>query len=394
MTSYIVGYTVIAVIVLFIVFSVLVKKRILFGETVAVQKIFGHPLLHYSIRRIASSLISISLAIIVTFFLIRLAYPANETCIKLFASPHSPVSSELYMLRCNTWKEQMGFSGSTIEQLGRFFFNILPFPKTVCRTEALPNPETGIYIYNVFGCRNFVINFGNIYGIHGFADGGFVIDYISDKMLTSFRIGIIAVFVELGLGYPFGILMARFQNGIFDKIGKTYIMTIDAIPGVAYYYIWMAILCGLFALPRVYKPSNFLSWLPLILTMGFTGMSGIGLWVRRYMVDEFNSDYVKFARSKGLDEGRIMRIHILRNAVVPLVRTFPSAVIGALMGTYYLEKIYNVPGIGGALLTAIDTNNASLLIAIIIISALLSVISYLLGDIVTAMVDPRISFSK
>ena len=123
-------------------------------------------------------------------------------------------------------------------------------------------------------------------------------------------------------------------------------------------------------------------------------MSGIGLWVRRYMIDEFNADYVKFARSKGLEEGRIMRIHILRNAVVPLVRTFPSAVIGALMGTYYLEKIYSVPGIGGALLTATNTKNASLLIAIIIISALLSVMSYLLGDIVTAMVDPRISFTK
>ena len=64
------------------------------------------------------------------------------------------------------------------------------------------------------------------------------------------------------------------------------------------------------------------------------------------------------------------------------------------MGTYYLEKIYGVPGIGGALLTATNTKNASLLIAIIIISALLSVISYLLGDIVTAMVDPRISFTK
>ena len=393
MASYLIGYTIIGVVVLFVVFSILVKKRIIFGETVAVQKVFGHPLLHYSLRRIGSSLISISLAIIVTFFLIRLAYPADRTCITLFATPKSPVSSELYILKCNTWKEQMGFSGSSLEQLGRFFYNIFPFPKTVCKTEPIAT-ESGDYIFQVFECRNFVINFGNIYNIHGFKDGGFVIDYIGGRMMTSFKIGIIAVFLELGLGYPFGILMARYQNGIFDKIGKTYIMTIDAIPGVAYYYIWMAILCGLFALPQTYKEDNFFSWLPLILTMGFTGMSGIGLWVRRYMIDEFNADYVKFARSKGLDEGKIMRIHILRNAVVPLVRTFPSAVIGALMGTYYLEKIYSVDGIGGALLTAIGTYNASLLISIIIISALLSVISYLLGDIVTALVDPRISFSK
>jgi oligopeptide transport system permease protein len=156
----------------------------------------------------------------------------------------------------------------------------------------------------------------------------------------------------------------------------------------------MALLCGLFGLPRTYDSNNVLSWLPLILTMGFTGMAGIGLWVRRYMVDEFNSDYVKFARSKGLSESRILSIHILRNAVVPLVRTFPSAVIGALFGSYYLENIYSVNGIGGAVMTAINSKESSLLLGIIIISAILSIISYLLGDIVTALVDPRISFSN
>lgn len=389
MASYLVGYTIIGLIIAFVVFSILVKKRILFGETVAVQKIFGHPLLHYSLRRIGSSLISIALAIIVTFLLVRLAYPAEKVCARFFMDPKNMA---IFDLRCNNWKAEMGFSGSILQQLGNFFYNILPFPKTLCETSIeLVNGQAVISITN---CRNSIINFGTIYKLSGFPSGGYVIDYIIPRTLTSFKINIFAVILEIGLGYPFGILMAKYQNGIFDKIGKTYIMTIDAIPGIAYYYIWMAILCGLFALPRSFTDANFSSWLPIILTVGFTGMSGIGLWVRRYMVDEFNSDYVKFARSKGLSEGRIMRIHVLRNAIVPLVRTFPSAVIGALFGSYYLENIYGVDGIGSAIIVANETFNASLLIAIIIISALLSVVSYLLGDIVTAIVDPRISFGK
>ncbi len=390
MAAYIIGYTIIAIIIIFVVFSILVKKRVLFGNTLAVQKIFAHPLLHYSLRRIGSSLISISLAIIVTFFLVRLAYPADQTCRILFSG--IKISEELFTLRCNNWKAELGFSGTTLEQLGTFFYNILPIPKTVCQTAI--NSDSGTLTYTVSSCRTFVMNFGTIYNLAGFPDGGFVEDYIFPRMMTSFKINIIAVVVELALGYPFGLLMARYQNGIFDKIGKTYIITIDAIPGVAYYYIWMAILCGLFGLPTKYSSSDFVSWLPVILTMGFTGMSGIGLWVRRYMVDEYNADYVKFARSKGLSEGRISSIHILRNAVVPLVRTFPSAVIGALFGSYYLENIYNIDGIGKAITTAINTYNSSLLIAIIMISALTSVISYLLGDIVTALVDPRISLSS
>ncbi len=388
MTSYIVGYTIIILIVLFIVFCVLVKRRVLFANTPSMQKIFAHPLLFYSFRRLASALISLVLAILVTFFLIRLATPPDNTCYKLFYEPK--ISELVYNLRCDNWKENMGFSGTMLQQLVNYFYAILPFPKTLCVTEL--NVDLGMY--TISGCRNFIFDFGRIYKLAGFPDGGFVMDYMWPRMGVSFRIGIIAVVLELALGYPFGILMAKYENGWFDRIGKAYIISVDAIPGIAYYYIWLALLCSVFMLPMTYDESNFLSWLPAILTMAFTGMAGIGLWVRRYMVDEFNADYVKFARSKGLSESRILWVHILRNAVVPLVRTFPSAVIGALLGTYYLENIYGIPGIGQAVMVAINSNNSSLLSGIIIISALLSIISYLLGDIVTALCDPRISFTK
>lgn len=387
MGTYIIGYTIIGVVVLFITFSLLVKKKVLFGNTYGVQKIFGAPLLHYSIRRIASALISVTLAIIVTFFLLRAAQPADAYCAKHFSDPH--VLPAINDLNCQTWKINMGYDGTIGSQLVRFFYAILPFPKTVFLTEI----DADSMSFVIRSSKTFVINLGRIY--EGPApDGTLVSDYIIDKMLVSFRIGIFSVILELALGYPFGILMAKYQNGVFDKIGKAYIITIDAIPGVAYYYIWMSLLCGIIGLPYIYKATNVLSYLPAIITSGFTGMAGIGLWVRRYMVDEFNADYVKFARSKGLTERRIMGIHVLRNAIVPLVRTIPSAVIGALMGSYFLEAIYGIPGLGGALLKAVNTSNACLLQGLIIISAYLSIISYLLGDIVTAVVDPRISFSK
>ena len=329
---------------------------------------------------------------LVTFFLIRLAKPADETCAKLFFDPKLP--QDVYEMKCNTWKENMGLSGSVFEQLLRFFFSVIPFPKLICQTDYQSIMINGeVTLQGVLSdCRTVVFDLGRLYGLKNVADGTLVTDYMLSRMGISFRIGIFATILELALGYPFGILMAKYQNGIFDRIGKGYIMIIDAIPGVAYYYIWMALLCNLIKLPFQYSEDNILSFLPAIITMGVTGMSGIGLWVRRYMVDEFNSDYVKFARSKGLSENRIMGIHILRNAVVPLVRTFPAAVIGALMGSYFIENMYGIPGIGNALMAAQDSSNVWLIQGIILFSALLSVLSYLLGDIVTAAVDPRISF--
>ena len=393
MATFIIGYSLIALVAIFIVFSLLVKKKIIFGNTIAMQRIFANPLLHYSIKRILSSLLSIFLALTVTFFLIRLAQPADKTCLEMFKAQHQ--SQEVFEMKCNIWKQNMGLSGSLLEQYFRFIYSIIPFPKVVCLSELAPVKDlNGIETmkFVISDCRIVIFDLGRLYQFANIDPGTLVTDYMISRMGISFKIGIFAVILELALGYPFGILMAKYQNGVFDKIGKGYIMIIDAIPGVAYYYIWMAILCNIMKLPFRYDANNPVSYLPAILTMGITGMSGIGLWVRRYMVDEFNADYVKFARSKGLKENRIMVIHILRNAVVPLVRTFPSAIIGALMGSYFIENMYGINGIGNALMAAISYRNSWLIQGLILFTAFLSVISYLLGDIVTAIVDPRISF--
>lgn len=392
MATFIIGYGLIFLVVAFIIFSILVKKRILFGNTIAMQRIFANPLLHYSIKRVLSSLISIALAMLVTFFLIRIAKPAEKTCIEYFFDPKTP--DDIFRMKCDAWKQSMGMSGSILEQLGKFFYSVIPFPKVICTTTFDMVEVDGINQLKAFvsDCRTVVFDLGRIYKMDNVPAGTLVTDYMLERMGVSFKISIFAVIIELALGYPFGILMAKYQNGIFDRIGKGYIMIVDAIPGVAYYYIWMAILCNLFQLPFQYKADDIASYLPAILTTGIAGMSGIGLWVRRYMVDEFNADYVKFARSKGLKENRIMAIHILRNAVVPLVRTFPAAIIGALMGSYFIENMYGINGIGNSLMAAQNSNNVWLIQGIILFSAFLSVISYLLGDIVTAAVDPRISF--
>ena len=392
MATFIIGYGLIFLVVAFIIFSILVKKRILFGNTIAMQRIFANPLLHYSIKRVLSSLISIALAMLVTFFLIRIAKPAEQTCLEYFWDPKTP--DDIYRMKCESWKQNMGMSGSILEQLAKFFYSVIPFPKVICVTTFDMVEIDGVNQLRAFvsDCKTVVFDLGRIYRMDNVPAGTLVTDYMMERMGISFKIGIFAVIIELALGYPFGVFMAKYQNGIFDRIGKGYIMIVDAIPGVAYYYIWMAILCNLFQLPFQYKADDISSYLPAILTMGIAGMSGIGLWVRRYMVDEFNSDYVKFARSKGLKENRIMAIHILRNAVVPLVRTFPAAIIGALMGSYFVENMYGINGIGNSLMAAQNSNNVWLIQGIILFSAFLSVISYLLGDIVTAAVDPRISF--
>ena len=116
------------------------------------------------------------------------------------------------------------------------------------------------------------------------------------------------------------------------------------------------------------------------------------------MIDQMNSDYVKFARSGGLTEGEIFTRHILKNAAIPIIQGkiiqgIPAAVLGALTGAIITERVYVVPGIGNLLTEAINKYDNGVIVGGTLFYAILTVTSLILGDVLMAMVDPRISFS-
>ena len=110
------------------------------------------------------------------------------------------------------------------------------------------------------------------------------------------------------------------------------------------------------------------------------------------MIDQMNSDYVKFARSGGLSESEIFSKHIFKNAAIPLVHSLPATVLGALVGAIITERVYVVPGAGNLLTRAINAYDNSVIVGLTLFYALLSVVSVILGDLLITLVDPRISF--
>ena len=400
MSFFLISYTLIGLVILLVIFVMLVSHRVIFANNRIMQKIFGHPLLRYSLRRIGSSLITVLLAVIVTFFLIRATVSINggidQLCnAKLFGGMAHTKPESVVAARCAIFREEMGFQGNSFEQLGRFLYAILPFPKLLCNYIMATN-DAGLNVIITDNCRPFVMDLGKIYSVRitGTQEAVYTIDFVMERMAISFPIMLISTVISMALGYPLGILMAKHKDGVIDHAGNAYIVFTEAIPGVAYFYIWMALLVGIFHLPAAYEVGNPVSWLPAIISMAFSGLIGPAFWVRRFMVDEFSADYVKFARAKGLSEGKIYSKHVFRNAVVPLVRSFPGAIFGSLLGSFFIENMYQIPGIGGLLMSSVNENEFFALQGIVIVGALISIVSYLLGDIVTAIADPRVRFSK
>ena len=218
----------------------------------------------------------------------------------------------------------------------------------------------------------------------------------SSKMGYSFSIGIINVILSYLIGIPIGIYIARHKDKIADKIGSVYIIFIIAVPSLAYIFLFKAIGSKVFNLPAIFDVQNptWLMYILPIISLTLPAVAGLMKWLRRYMIDQMNSDYVKFARSGGLSESEIFSKHILKNAIIPIVHGIPGSILGAMVGAIITERVYSVPGTGNMLTTAINSYDNSVIVGVTMFYAVLSVTSLILGDVLMSMVDPRISFSS
>ena len=211
----------------------------------------------------------------------------------------------------------------------------------------------------------------------------------------SFIIGILSVIMAYVLGLPIGLLMSRYKEGLLDKIGTVYIMFIIAVPSLAYIFLFKAIGTSAFGLPGLFdmdSDSKLMYILPIV-SLALPSIANLMKWMRRYMIDQMNSDYVKFARSGGLTETEIFTKHIWKNALIPIVHGIPASVIFSMTGAIITERVYVVPGAGNLLTQAINRYDNGVIVGVTLFYAVLSVVAIILGDVLMATVDPRISFT-
>ncbi|MCD8022633.1 MAG: ABC transporter permease [Lachnospiraceae bacterium] len=128
--------------------------------------------------------------------------------------------------------------------------------------------------------------------------------------------------------------------------------------------------------------------------MALPSMAGTSMWIRRYMLDEANRDYVLMAKAKGVPSRDVSLNHTFRNAFVPVVQTIPGSILSTISGSIYVESLYSIPGMGGLLVDVIKRQDNTMVQALVVLYAGISILSLFLGDILLGIVDPRISLTK
>ncbi len=220
--------------------------------------------------------------------------------------------------------------------------------------------------------------------------------YSSPSMVgTSLRFGLISLAIAYVLAIPLGILMSRNKDKAIDKIGIAFINLVIAMPSLALIFFIREIGVN-FGLPDKFPLlgfNNIKSYIAPILVLTLINMPSLMTWTRRYMIDQSTSDYVKFAKAKGLSQGEIFNKHILKNAIIPIINGIPSSVVSCISGALITESAFAIPGMGKMLPDSITKLNNNMVITLVFIFSSLAIFSVLLGDILMTIVDPRIQLS-
>ena len=170
-----------------------------------------------------------------------------------------------------------------------------------------------------------------------------VAEILADKVPVSIKLGVLSMIVSLFVGLPMGALMARYKYRWFDKLGTLFIVCIQAVPAAVYFLYIQLYGTQALGVGLLFQIDDPKYWILPVVSMSLNNIAFYGMWLRRYMVDESNKDYVKLARAKGMSEGGVMFKHIFRNAFVPLAQYIPTAFLNTVIGSIYIESLYSIP---------------------------------------------------
>lgn len=308
-------------------------------------------MLVYSLKRLGRALITLVILITIVFILVR-AMPEEG-----YFSNYEKMSPQ----QIEVGLRKMGLKDPLYVQVGKFIYNAL-------------HGDLGIsYRYRI---------------------NAKITDIIGSKIGISMKVGLISMVVSLPLGMALGILMARSKGGFADKLGNAYIVFIQAVPNAVYFIFIQLYGSDLFGVSMLYKETEWTSLILPVISLALPSISSYAMWLRRYMVDETNKDYIKLARAKGVPNSTIWFRHVFRNSVVPMVNLIPGSILLTISGSIYVESLYSIPGMGGLLVDVIKRQDNNMVLALVVIFAVMSILGLLLGDLLMAVVDPRISFTK
>ena len=219
---------------------------------------------------------------------------------------------------------------------------------------------------------------------------------LESRLPLSLRIGGQAVLIGTAVGIVLGLIAAVKHNTIFDTL-----TTVISVLGVS-------LPSYVFAMALIYSMGFKLKWFPLLyqldapfhstvlptVALSMFTIATVARFTRTEMLEVLGSEYMLLAESKGMHRNRLIFVHALRNALIPIITVLAPLVVSLTTGSLVIEKLFSIPGIGSLMVTAIQSNDYNVIIALAFVYSVMFISIMLVVDILYGIIDPRIRLAK
>ncbi len=308
-------------------------------------------MLKYIFKRIVAGVLSLFVLITITFFLMR-AIPGG---------PFSPADQrnvpEKILEQIN---EKYGLNDPLIVQYKRYLTNLL-------------QGDLGIS----FKKQDTTVN-----------------ELIANGFPVSAQVGALAIIVALSIGIPLGILAAVKRGKGIDGFAMVLATIGISVPSFVVCVLMMYLFCEKWKILPSYGLNSWKSYILPVFCMAFSPIAYITRLMRSSMLEVMGQDYIRTERSKGVPEFTVIGKYALKNSILPVVTYIGPLVASLLTGTFIIEKLFSIPGLGRYFVSAIGDRDYSVTLGLTVFLGIMIIVCNLVVDIMYVVIDPRVKIDE
>lgn len=228
-----------------------------------------------------------------------------------------------------------------------------------------------------------------------------VIEMIGQTLPNTLLLTSLAILVALVVGVPLGLLAARFRGSLLDQVIRVVGVAGHAIPGFWFGLLFILVLSVQF---RLFPVGGMLTvgkdpmdlgdraWhlVGPVLTLSLAGLANYSRYMRTETLEVLGQDYIRTASAKGLSAAAVLVRHALRNALLPLITALGELLAALISGAVVLETVFAWPGMGRMTYEAARSKDYPIVMAVVVLSSVLLLLSYIVRDVAYGLADPRI----
>lgn len=308
-------------------------------------------MLKYVCKRLVAGVLSLFVLVSITFFLMHM----------IPGGPFSPSDQRNVPEKIlNQISERYGLNDPLIVQYGRYLNNLV-------------HGDLGVS----FKKQDTTVN-----------------ELIANGFPVSARVGALGVILALIVGIPLGIVAAIKRGKLPDMASMVFATIGVSVPSFVICVLMMYVFCEKLKLFPSYGLTSWKHYVLPVFCMAFSQIAYITRLMRSSMLETMRQDYIRTERSKGVPEFQVIGKYALKNSVLPVVTYVGPMVAALLTGTFIIEKLFSVPGLGRYFISAISDRDYSVTLGLTVFLGAMIIICNLVVDILYAVIDPRVKITE